>query len=220
MLRILFALLVAIAAGAPAAAAGKRAALVMAADRYELLRPLDNAVNDARAIDAMIAAKPENPGWQSDSAIVRRKVAEAMQQRGDKEGALTIFQSALAISERLAAKEPGNRRWQAELATGHNRVADVQFALGRKAEALAGYRKSLEIMQALAAGGPSDPTGLWNLSLAYRQVAAMGDAPAENLSKALSILEALEKQGLLDQANAAAPQAARKELAEAKAAIK
>ena len=50
--------------------------------------------------------------------------------QGDLPGALSAYEAALAIAERLAAADPGNANWQRDLAVSHNKLGDVRVAQG------------------------------------------------------------------------------------------
>jgi uncharacterized caspase-like protein/tetratricopeptide (TPR) repeat protein len=83
--RIGFALLALLALGS-AAAAEKRVALVMGADEYEHVRPLGNAVNDARAIEETLERLGFEVFLESDRDL--RRMRRALEDfREDAEGA-------------------------------------------------------------------------------------------------------------------------------------
>ena len=74
MLRILLAV-VFTAFISSAALAERRVALVLGADRYATLRPLANAVNDARAVEDALAALGFEVFFESNRNLVRMRGA-------------------------------------------------------------------------------------------------------------------------------------------------
>src|SRR4029453_16397794 len=77
--------------------------------------------------------------------------------RGNLESALTSYQIALAILERLAARDPANTEWQRDLSISYNKIGDVQRAQRDQQAALSSYQQSLQIAEKLAARDPAKP---------------------------------------------------------------
>lgn len=177
---------------------------------------LDGAAENYRAslnvMNDMLSVQPENPTWRYEAALMKRKIADVLLAQREFTNALSEIGSAISIIEALVAKEPTNMAWQSELATAYNRSAAAYIELGQADSARLAYLKCLAIVQALADAFPSDPRQLWNLSLAHRLVAKMGDEPLQHLHAAVSILHKLETEGLLPQDSKGAASEAQKEL--------
>jgi tetratricopeptide (TPR) repeat protein len=71
------------------------------------------------------------------------------------------------------------------------------LAAGDRTGALESYRKSLAISEKLAQDDPGNVQGQTDLIVSYYKLSQAGDAPRENLTKALSIVKRLESEGKL-----------------------
>jgi tetratricopeptide (TPR) repeat protein len=90
--------------------------------------------------------------------------------RGDTKDALTNYQKALAIAERLAKADPGNAGWQRDLSVSHDRIGDVLRAQGDLAAALQSYRASLAIAERLAKADPGNAGWQRDLSVSHERI--------------------------------------------------
>jgi uncharacterized caspase-like protein len=92
MLRLLFVVLM-IAVAPTAALAERRVALVMGADDYEFVRPLDNAVNDARAIEQTLEALGFDVSLETDRDLkrMRRALEDFREDAAGADVALVFF---------------------------------------------------------------------------------------------------------------------------------
>jgi tetratricopeptide (TPR) repeat protein len=92
------------------------------------------------------------------------------QAQGDLAGALTSYQTSLAIRDRLAKADPGNAGWQRDLAVSHNKIGEVQQAQGDLAAALTSYRASLAIIERLAKADPGNAVWQRDLSVSHIKI--------------------------------------------------
>ena len=72
-----------------------------------------------------------------------KKVGDVQVAQGNLPAALTSYQMALAIRDRLTKSDPGNAGWQRDLSVSYNKVGDVQMAQGNLPAALASYQADL-----------------------------------------------------------------------------
>ena len=61
--------------------------------------------------------------------------------------ALSSYQAARAIAERLAKADPGNAGWQRDLSVSDNKVGNVQLAQGDLSAALTSYQTARAIAE-------------------------------------------------------------------------
>jgi tetratricopeptide (TPR) repeat protein len=109
----------------------------------------DNAATQLHYVDAARhyeAAAAELPPSASDTkAVYLARAGDMWWTSGNSTAALTSYQAALTIRERLAKADPGNAGWQRDLSVSHDRIGDVQQAQGDLAAALTSYQAALTI---------------------------------------------------------------------------
>ena len=93
------------------------------------------------------------------------------QAQGDLAAALTSYQAALAIAERLAKADPGNAGWQRDLSVSRDKIGDVQQAQGDLAAALTSYQAALAIAERLAKADPGNAGWQRDLSVSHTRSA-------------------------------------------------
>jgi serine/threonine-protein kinase len=89
-----------------------------------------------------------------DVAHSLTKVGRLLWETGDEVGALTTFEQARDLAERLEVDAPTDAV-RSVLAQSHNSVGYALYSTGKSVEALAAYQKSLAIRQKLADANPS-----------------------------------------------------------------
>ena len=104
------------------------------------------------------------PDWQRDLSISYQRVGNVQMAQGDLPAALTSYQAAFAIADRLAKSDPSNAGWQRDLSVAYNKIGDVHVVQGNLPAALASYQAGLAIAQRLAKADPGN-TG-WQRDLA------------------------------------------------------
>ncbi len=65
----------------------------------------------AAAARRLLAADPDNAGWQRDLSVSHNRIGDVQQAQGDLAAALTSYRAGLVIAKRLAQADPGNAGW-------------------------------------------------------------------------------------------------------------
>lgn len=102
------------------------------------------------AIDRARAAASEYPELESEVAYGLRALGAFLANRGNRPLALTNFEMALSIDQRLAAQEPSDYSWLLQLANANAEIGELQFESGNLDGALESYRKALELNERYA----------------------------------------------------------------------
>jgi tetratricopeptide (TPR) repeat protein len=103
--------------------------------------------------------------------------------------ALTNFQAAHAVFERLSKADPDNAKWQGNLSISHERIGDVQQAQGDLSAALTSYQAILTIRGELAKADPANLEWQSSLSISHERIGDVQQAQG-NLSAALTSYQA------------------------------
>ena len=144
----------------------------------------------------------DDPQWAPDVARALYRIAHiSAETRGtSKEDAITAYQEALVVYERLVRENPDNREFRKDLGGTHGNMASLYKQIGKPAEALAAQQKALEIRERLADEYPSVPmhrsylsTSYHNTGNLYRQIGKPAEALASH-QKALEIREPLARE--------------------------
>ena len=148
-------------------------------------------------IERLASADPGNADWQRALAVAHSKVGDILQATSRNEEALAAYRADLTVSEKLVAADPRNTEWQRDLSISYERIGAVLLKTGRRPEALEAFRKTLAIRERLAATDPGNALWQTDVVIALFQVARLGDNPRANLSRALEILQRLDREGKL-----------------------
>ncbi|MGE0500703.1 MAG: caspase family protein [Rhizobiaceae bacterium] len=151
-----------------AALAERRVALVFGADDYRAIRPLENAVNDARAIEQALDALGFEVFSEADRDLRRMR-----RTLGNLAGALAAYETGLAIARRLAARDPGNAEWQRDLIVSHFKLAQAG------ADARTHLGKALAITLAMERNGILAPSDAWIPGMLRAEIAKLEPIAAE-----------------------------------------
>jgi tetratricopeptide (TPR) repeat protein len=164
----------------------------------------DTARQQARGFEAdrllagLAEEKPNDVAYQISLAAAHDEVGNVHVAQGNLAAALTNYQAALAIKERLSKADPGNAVWQRDLAVSRSKISNVQVAQGDLAAALTSYQAALAIAERLATADPSN-AGQRDLAVLHNRIGdvqmAQGDLAAALTSyqAALAIAERLAK---------------------------
>lgn len=90
--------------------------------------------------------------------------------------ALTEYETAQRMAERLNAIAPNNPEFERDLATTHYRLGDIALAQGNLAEAKRKYSDCVAIAEKLADGEPANPKFQYDLSVSYSALADVASA--------------------------------------------
>jgi tetratricopeptide (TPR) repeat protein len=148
-------------------------------------------------IERLASADPGNAQWQRDLSVAYNKTGDMLEVVGRDEEAQAAYRADLAVSEKLVATDPRNTEWQRDLSISYERLGAILVKTGRRPEALDAYRKTLTIRERLAAADAGSALWQTDLVLGLFQVARLGDNPRANLSRALEILQGLDREGRL-----------------------
>jgi tetratricopeptide (TPR) repeat protein len=110
------------------------------------------------------------------------RAGDLWQTSGDLAAALTSYQAALDIVERLAAADPEHAAWQRDRALSHIRIGDVQQAQNDRLGALQSYRAALAIRQQLLTTDPGNAEWWHGVAVSWGRIGdvqrAQGDLAA------------------------------------------
>ncbi len=149
--------------------------------------------------DKLAKDDPTRPEWQRDLSISYDRIADVFLAAGDRTAALENYRKSLAIRDKLVKDDPTHPEWQHGLSVSHNKIADVLLAAGDRTAALENYHKSLAITEKLVKDDDRVVQYLTDLIVSHYKLAKAGDAPRENLQKALGIAKKLEADGKLTE---------------------
>jgi tetratricopeptide (TPR) repeat protein len=109
-------------------------------------------------------------------------LGDIQQQRGNLPAALTSYQAAEAIADRLAKTDPGNADWRRDLSVSYNKVGNVQVAQGNIQAALTSYQAAKTIAESLVKSDPNNAIWQRDLLVSYTKVGEVqeeqGNLPA------------------------------------------
>ena len=146
-------------------------------------------LNDALQAYERAQKIAETNGDERNQSVAHDRIGNIKQMQGDLPGALSAYEAALAISERLAATDPSNSQWQRDLSVSHDRIGNIKLAQGDLPGALSAYEASLTIRERLAASDPSNSEWQRDLSISHNKIGGIRQAQGD-LPGALSAYEA------------------------------
>lgn len=110
------------------------------------------------------------------------RAGDLWQTSGDLVAALTSYQAALEIVERLAAADPDHAAWQRDRALSYIRIGDVQEEQNDRLGALQSYRAALAIRQQLLTTEPGNAEWWHGIAVCWGRIGdvqrAQGDLAA------------------------------------------
>jgi len=129
---------------------------------------------------------------------------------GDVKGAANSYETALTISQRVAARDGHDVQARQYVARSHRRLADVLPQLGRPSEAVAHFREAITILESLNADGRAGAELREELAACYQELADLqGHAGLQNLGDPAGAIESYRKSLALYQRLAADEPASR-----------
>ena len=178
----------------------------MTVDLYAKLKPigrldlLDDVNKRVMSYYDRLVGNDSSPQiqWQRSLALIN--YGDIRRDRGDLPGALSSYNSALAIQRELVKQDSKNVDWQRNLSISLVRIADVLKLQGSIEGALPNYRESLQIRERLAQEDPHNAAlqldlswGLEKLGGTLYEQGNVGDA-LQYYQRSLPIREALVKR--------------------------
>jgi tetratricopeptide (TPR) repeat protein len=152
---------------------------------------------------------------QHDLSNILVTIGEVLSAQGEYKAALEDYSKSLTIRRKLVLSEPDNRGWRRDLSISYERVGQVHQKLNETKEALDAYKSSLALRQGLAEANPGNAQLQSDFAVILYLTSTVSDVPGakDALTKALAILEALERNKRLTAAQATWPNFIRGELA-------
>ncbi len=179
MAAITAALIIAVIFGIAADQSAKRAAIArdqaqklvnfMTVDLRDKLKPIGrldllNDVNErVQAYYDRLSSGDDSPEIQRQHSIALVNYGDVLFDQGATAKALTLYQAALVIRQKLADLEKGNPDIQADLAAVYQQIGNVFESQGNVSEALRNYESARDIRQKLVELSPKNTE--WQLQL-------------------------------------------------------
>jgi tetratricopeptide (TPR) repeat protein len=110
-----------------------------------------------------------NPGWQRDVAVTRRRIAKALTGKKDFTGALDQFTSAIKELTAWVESTPDNEIGWSNLSAAHRELGDWYQERKEYDEALCEYGESVKIQSRLNGRDPSNSVPMISLAIINRQ---------------------------------------------------
>jgi tetratricopeptide (TPR) repeat protein len=139
----------------------------------------------------------DDPKVQAERGRAYLRLAFVTQQVGDNAEAVTLYEQAAALFDRLAADHPDVADYRRQLAVAHNDLGNLHLGAGRHERAEAQLRQALDVRRRSAEDSPGDAdlqadlaASHVNLGAVYRITGRSSDAETA-FRTAASVLEAL-----------------------------
>lgn len=158
----------------------------------------EKMVKDAlEYLDNLSAESITDADLQRELAAAYTKVGDVqgnpyLANLGDQDGALTSYQKASTIRERLAKQLPNDVQSQLDLELSYEKISDVLWAKGKNAESLEGYQKALQICKKLSAENSLNSAETYNFVRLYGRIGQAQQQKNEFESAAQSYVLAAE----------------------------
>jgi tetratricopeptide (TPR) repeat protein len=117
-----------------------------------------------RSTERLTTSAPGNAEFDRMLSVGCHMLGDIEQALGNSQGAITLYQRGLGISERLSCNDPENTMFASDLALSYNRLGR---ALGFSPSALTYHRQALEISARLFRSAPDNSELASNLSGSY-----------------------------------------------------
>ncbi|MFO0829352.1 MAG: serine/threonine-protein kinase [Phycisphaerales bacterium] len=162
-------------------------------------------------------AKPDDPGSQRDLSVGHEKVGDILGDMGRHDEAIEQFNRSLAIRTKLYEAHPDNSESVADLTAAHGKVGARLLALKRPEDAAPHLQRSYELSRDAVKADPQNVLARTNLVVGeyrlsqlalvrFEAVASPGEAQRPLLddavahaNAAIEMLEALDREGKLDE---------------------
>jgi tetratricopeptide (TPR) repeat protein len=136
-------------------------------------------------LEALLAARPEDPARRRDVALVHKNIASRLVPRAEGEKALPHLKRAQEVDESRVAAEPTNREAQMDLSFDYSQNATFHLNREQYPQALENFRKAIDIRRRLAEADPADARLQDRLVYGWShvgEVLGLMDRPAEALA--------------------------------------
>jgi tetratricopeptide (TPR) repeat protein len=121
----------------------------------------------------------------------------ALNQTGNSDEAMTAFERAIAIMQKLADANPTVAPWRSQLALNLVFIGSLKKKAGRSAETVASLRRAVSIWETQSSRTPVD---LYNLACSHAILAALASEPGSGMTAADRRDEADRAMGWLREA--------------------
>jgi tetratricopeptide (TPR) repeat protein len=176
---------------------------------------LDDYIKGLAIRKKLAISEPGDQKWQRDLSVSYERVGQVQQILEQPTEALDAFKSSLEIRQKLYLANRGAFLTQHDLADIYEKAGNVLKILNNNVVALQAYKISLPLRQGLADANPSNSVLQGELAISLYLTSTVSDAAAakDALSKALQIVETLEKTQKLAVEQAGWPAFLRGEIA-------
>jgi tetratricopeptide (TPR) repeat protein len=176
---------------------------------------LDDYIRSLTIRKKLVLSDPGHQGWQRDLSVSYERVGEVHQVLNQMAEALEAYGSSLAIRQKLHLTDRGAVWARYDLAAIFEKIGTALKMVNNAKVALAAYSQGLLLRQGLADADRDNAQLQGELAVSLYLTSTVSDASAakEALTKALAILEALERSQKLTAAQVAWPDLIRGELA-------
>jgi serine/threonine protein kinase len=147
---------------------------------------LKEALAAQRTASALLEPLVTQTNAQSrrDVAVAQQRIAGALEQMGDKRGALEIDLALLVVDQELAKADPSNALARRDIYIDYYKIAFLQEAIGEMKEAIANQGICVALCEAEVAANPGSSESRGDLGVGYFRLGEMLENSG-NLQEAL-----------------------------------
>jgi tetratricopeptide (TPR) repeat protein len=128
----------------------------LAVARQDPASALDQFQSAIKMMEELIARAPNNGGWRNILAIIYNKSAAVRKCRGDIDGALGAYDTALAIRKKLLDDNLQDLDSMLRVARSENLVGEALQLRGEPENGLDHFRRAEELAKLILAQRPAD----------------------------------------------------------------
>jgi tetratricopeptide (TPR) repeat protein len=152
----------------------------------------------------LLAADSGNVQWKRRVEVNELKLQTVYSAQGNLDAALDAAQESLVISKQLNELDPENLLWRRDLCSHYRSLGEAERGKGDESAARESFGKALTTCRETATHHPKD--AVVRIQLAFTLYQASKNQPSDYaaplLREALSILGALDREGVLPETNA------------------
>jgi tetratricopeptide (TPR) repeat protein len=181
------------------------------------------ALQEVRAMvsQALLASdKPTDAQAQRDLSTSWDTLGTSALARGDLASALSSFQAAFVIRQRLVDSDGSNRQLKSEISFSHDQIGETLARQGNTMAALQSFQTAMSLRQELAAADPTNAQWQTDLATSAWKIGSMKMSSLNNaerkavLNQGLRALDRLALRGSLTPTYAGWPSMFRQAIAE------
>jgi eukaryotic-like serine/threonine-protein kinase len=143
--------------------------------------------------ESLVRTNAANNQWQRDLAFAHINLGRVQEMHdGNEQRALTEFQKAISIMQKLADGEPAQPQWKLDLSRTYQRVGDALILQNKDREALGWFQKDFEITRQLSDEYPDNAQIQGELAIAYQRIGAVLEDEAKHEEALASYRKSVE----------------------------